>query len=174
MKRMMLLTVMAVAACMQASAADAVSFIISDGIDEGAAKKQMEKNVSVLLTEFGTAAAADRAVNYSTVGITEEAKQQIDMLWMNVHFACDETEVVERCLTTANGFQVRNIPLAMKPLAGETRRVSFFFRTAEAFACALMLEQALVYVAFGVPTVVPRLRREPESLPQPVAEAIVA
>lgn len=120
MKRMMLLTVMAVAACMQASAADAVSFIISDGIDEGAAKKQMEKNVSVLLTEFGTAAAADRAVNYSTVGITEEAKQQIDMLWMNVHFACDETEVVERCLTTANGFQVRNIPLAMKPLAGET------------------------------------------------------
>lgn len=42
------------------------------------------------------------------------------MLWMNVHFFCDESEVVERCLTTSNGFQVRNIPLTMKALPGET------------------------------------------------------
>ena len=45
-----------------------------------------------------------------------------------------------------------------KPLVGELRRVTFFFRPAEAFACALMLEQSLMYVAFGIPAVVPRLR----------------
>ena len=120
MKSFVLLTVMAVAMCLQASAADAVKFTISDGIGEGAVKKQMQQNVSALLTAFGTAAAADQAIGYPKTGITEEAKQQIDMLWMNVHFLCDETDVVERCLTTSNGFQVRNIPLTLKPLAGES------------------------------------------------------
>ena len=39
---------------------------------------------------------------------------------MNVHFLCDEPEIVERCLTTSNGLQVRNIPLAVKPMEGES------------------------------------------------------
>lgn len=120
MKRLLLLTVMAMTTCVQASAADAVKFFISDGISEGNAKKQMEQNVSALLTEMGAAQQSGRALAYSTIGITDEAKQQIDMLWMNVHFFCDESEVVERCLTTSNGFQVRNIPLTMKALPGET------------------------------------------------------
>ena len=75
--------------------------------------------MSALLTELNKAQATDRTINYRKIGITEEAKQQIDMLWMNVHFLCDESEIVERCLTTSNGLQVRNIPLAIKPLAGE-------------------------------------------------------
>ena len=65
------------------------------------------------------------------------------------------------------------LDVSKKPLTGELRHVSFFFRASEAFACALMLEQALVYVAFGIPTVIPRIRREKE-LSQPVAEAVVA
>ena len=60
------------------------------------------------------------------------------------------------------------LDVSKKQLAGDLQRVSFFFRPAEAFACALMLEQALVYVAFGIPTVIPRLR------PAPAAEASVA
>jgi len=65
------------------------------------------------------------------------------------------------------------LDVSKKPLAGELRHVSFFFRAAEAFACALMLEQALVYVAFGIPMVIPRVKREKE-LSQPAAEAVVA
>lgn len=60
------------------------------------------------------------------------------------------------------------LDVSKKPLAGDLQRVNFFFRPAEAFACALMLEQALVYVAFGIPTVIPRGR------PAPVAEVPVA
>ena len=120
MKKMMLLTAMAEATCMQASAADAVKFFINDGIDEGSAKKQMEQNVSALLTEMGEAAEDGRTLNYAKVTITDEAKQQIDMLWINVHFFCEESEVIERCLNTSNGFQVRNIPLTMKALPGES------------------------------------------------------
>ena len=120
MTKMLLLTAMAVATCMQASAADAVKFFINDGIDEGNIKKQMEQNVSALLTEMGEAAESGRALNYSKSGITDEAKQQIDMLWLNVHFYCEDSEVIERCLNTSNGYQVRNIPLTMKALPGES------------------------------------------------------
>lgn len=68
------------------------------------------------------------------------------------------------------------LDISKKPLTGDLQRVSFFFRPVEAFACALMLEQALVYVAFGIPTVIPRMRPAP-AVPvaeMPVAQAIVA
>ena len=68
------------------------------------------------------------------------------------------------------------LDISKKPLAGDLQRVSFFFRPAEAFACSLMLEQALVYVAFGIPTVIPRMRPAP-AVPvaeMPVAQAVVA
>ena len=119
-RRILLLTTIAVATSVQMMAADAVKFYINDGVTNGSPKKQMEQNVSALLTEMGAAQEANRSINYSKIGISDEAKQQIDMLWMNVHFMCDEPEIVERCLTTANGFQVRNIPLTLKPMEGET------------------------------------------------------
>jgi len=118
-KRFSLIMVLSMMMCVQLSAADEVKFVVTDGITNSNTKNQIEQNVSALLTELNQAQSADRAINYGKVGITEEAKQQIDMLWMNVHFFCDELEVVERCLTTSNGLQVRNIPLAIKPLAGE-------------------------------------------------------
>ena len=116
MKRFWLLMALAMTTCLQLSAADVVKFVVNDGISSGNTKKQIEQNVSALLSELNKAQAENRAINYSGVGITEEAKQQIDMLWMNVHFLCDEPEIVERCLTTSNGLQVRNIPLAVKPM----------------------------------------------------------
>ena len=64
------------------------------------------------------------------------------------------------------------LDVSKKPLTGDLMRVSFFFRPAEAFACALMLEQALVYVAFGIPTVIPRMRPAPVAVPAaPVADS---
>ena len=67
------------------------------------------------------------------------------------------------------------LDVSKKPLAGELMRVSFFFRPAEAFACALMLEQALVYVAFGIPTVTSRVRPDPiTAAAAPVADIAMA
>lgn len=119
-RKMMLLSVVFLATSIVSTAGNVVTFHINDGIAEGSIKKQMERSVSGLLTEIGSAQESNRALNYAAINISEEAKQQIDMLWMNVHFLCDEAEVVERCLTTTNGFQVRNIPLALKPLPGES------------------------------------------------------
>ena len=68
------------------------------------------------------------------------------------------------------------LDVSKKPLTGDLLRVNFFFRPAEAFACALMLEQALVYVAFGIPTVIPRMRSAPiAAMPvETVADVAVA
>ena len=111
--------VVAITTGLHASAANEVKFYISDGINSATTKKHIEANVSALLSELNAAQDADRMVDYKKIGITDEAKQQIDMLWMNVHFACEENEIVERGITTANGLQVRNIPLTLKPMAGE-------------------------------------------------------
>jgi len=48
------------------------------------------------------------------------------------------------------------LDVSKKPLDGDPQRISFFFRPAEAFACSVMLEQAIMYVAFGIPAVIPR------------------
>ena len=67
------------------------------------------------------------------------------------------------------------LDVSKKPLTGDLMRVSFFFRPAEAFACALMLEQALVYVAFGIPTVTSRVRPAPiTAATAPVADIAMA
>ena len=40
------------------------------------------------------------------------------MLWENEHFLCTDEEIVERLLTTRDGFQVRGIPLSVKAVGG--------------------------------------------------------
>jgi len=118
-KTLLLTMALCIAAFLQTSAAETVKFYISDGIHAASTKKQIETNVSALLTELNAAQESNRAISYLKIGITEEAKQQIDMLWMNVHFICEESEVVERGISTSNGLQVRNIPLTLKPMPGE-------------------------------------------------------
>lgn len=117
--RIILLSLSVMAFAVAASAADGVTFNINEGVASSELKNQMEKNVSTLLSEINAAQKENRSIRYDTGVITPEAQQQIDMLWMNVHFFCEESDIVERCLTTSNGYQVRNIPLVLTPLAGE-------------------------------------------------------
>ena len=117
--RIILLSLSVMAFAVTASAADGVTFTINDGVASSELKTQMEKHVSSLLTALNAAQRENRDILYDAAFITPEAQQQIDMLWMNVHFFCEESDIVERCLITSNGYQVRNIPLVLTPLAGE-------------------------------------------------------
>ena len=101
---------------LQAFAANAVSFSISDGIDNAAVKTKMEKVISSILTEANAAHEAGREMNYSSLGIPSSVQGAISALWDNSPFVCLDEEVVEHCIETANGYQVRNIPLLLKPL----------------------------------------------------------
>ena len=93
-----------------------VSFSVSDGIDNEAIKSKIESTVSRMLTEINAAQEAGRSLNFSAMGnIGTRVQQSMAMLWENSPFVCTDEEIIEHCLTTGFGYQVRNIPLMMKP-----------------------------------------------------------
>lgn len=119
MRKIFLLSLFVTVLSVGSSASNAVKFYINGGVSSASLKENMEKNISDLLSSINAAQSQGNAISYTGIGISPEATQQIDMLWMNVHFLCEESELVEHCLTTSNGFQIRNIPLSLTPLAGE-------------------------------------------------------
>ena len=96
--------------------ADNVKFTVSDGIDNAGIKSKIESEVSRMLTEINAAQEAGRSLNFSAMGnIETRVQQSMAMLWENSPFVCTDEEIIEHCLTTGTGYQVRNIPLMMKP-----------------------------------------------------------
>ncbi len=93
-----------------------VTFTISDGIENAGIKSKMESTVSRMLTEINAAQASCRSLNFSAMGnIDTRVQQSMSMLWENSPFVCTDEEIIEHCITTGTGYQVRNIPLMMKP-----------------------------------------------------------
>lgn len=95
----------------------AVSFSISDGVANPNLKAKMESSVNRLLNEINAAQAEGRSLNFGAMGVNTRVQQSMAMLWENTPFTCTDEEIVEHCITTGSGFQVRNIPLMMKPTA---------------------------------------------------------
>ena len=90
-----------------------VSLKINDGIGNVPLKFKIEESVSNLMCEINRAEANNRSLDLYGMNMTQDARHQLKTLWDNVHFYCDESEIVERCLQTNRGYQVRNIPLIM-------------------------------------------------------------
>lgn len=98
--------------CLQISAYNQVRLVINDGMHNQQLKLKMERAVSVVFTEINRSHEVNlKKLDFSETYITRGAKQELNMLWENDHFRCVEEEVVERCLTTRDGYQVRGIPL---------------------------------------------------------------
>lgn len=113
--RKLLLIVMVALFAIQ-SQADNVKFSVSDGIDNAGVKSKIESGVSRMLTEINAAEDAGRSLNFSAMGnIGTRVQQSMAMLWENCPFECTDEEIIEHCITTGTGYQVRNIPLMMKP-----------------------------------------------------------
>lgn len=92
-----------------------VNVTISDGIDNTAIQSKMERTISAILTEVNMAEAEGRALVLGPIGIPENVQVSMSMLWENSPFVCTDEEIVEHCITTGTGYQVRNIPLEMHP-----------------------------------------------------------
>ena len=100
--------------------AQPVYFSISDGIDNPALKTKIEREVSMMLTEINAAQSADRNLNFAAMGHPSiHVQRSLASLWENTPFVCIDDEIVEHCITTATGYQVRNIPLMMRPVDEE-------------------------------------------------------
>ena len=92
-----------------------ITVTISDGIDNDAVKSRIEKATVSILNEVNAAQAAGRSLNFSSLGLAQNVQQSMAMLWENSPFICTDEEIVEHGITTGSGYQVRNIPLLMKP-----------------------------------------------------------
>lgn len=97
-------------------AADKVTVRISDGIEDNVIKEKMEGVISAILTEANAAHEAKRELNYAALNIPASVQGSLSALWDNSPFISLDTEIVEKCLITSSGYQVRNIPLILMPL----------------------------------------------------------
>ena len=97
-------------------AADTVTFKLSSGITNNTVKQKIEKTISRILTEANAAHEAKRELNYAALNIPKAVQGSMAALWDNSPFISMDTEIVEKCLETNTGYQVRNIPLIMMPL----------------------------------------------------------
>ena len=119
MKKLSITIVALLTICLQAPAYNQVRLVINDGIQDQQLKQRMEHAVSVVITEINRSQEANLSkLNLSEVYISRDARQELNMLWENEHFRCVEDELVERCLTSRDGYQVRGIPLIVNSAQG--------------------------------------------------------
>ena len=114
MKKMLSLFFL-LAMCSFVYAGNTVNVVISDGLDNQILKDKIEKKMSLLLSEINEAQASQRNLNFEKLALSPSVTRSLSMLWENTPFMCSESEIVERCLETGSGYQIRNIPLEMKP-----------------------------------------------------------
>ncbi|MDR2969807.1 MAG: hypothetical protein LBV32_09440 [Tannerellaceae bacterium] len=122
MERTILSWVLAVAIALIAlpvQAQDDVKLEIVDGLYNAGLKAKIEMSTGRLLTEINRAFKENRALNLALMELSETAERGLNALWENTHFYCNESEVLQSCLNNGSGYQVRRIPLIIKPM-GET------------------------------------------------------
>lgn len=93
----------------------AVNVSIGAGITDENVKNKMEHTMSSFLSEVNAAQECNRAINFTGMGISQDVQGSISMLWENCPFNCTDEEIVENCIQTGTGYQIRNIPLMMCP-----------------------------------------------------------
>ncbi len=112
MKRILFILSFIICHLTYSAAYNQVRLVINEGIYNQTLKQQMERAVSAVLTEINRSQASNLdKLSLPDIYLTKEAKQDLNLLWANDHFRCEEEEIVLRCLTTRTGYQVRGIPL---------------------------------------------------------------
>jgi len=119
MKRLLLVLTLVICHFSFTMAYNQVRLVINEGIDNQQLKQKMEHGASVVITEINRSyEAKQNKLNLPEIYIAKDATQDLNRLWENDHFRCVEEEVVERCLTTRTGYQVRGIPLIVNSSDG--------------------------------------------------------
>ena len=96
--------------------AQGINFTIVDGIQNQTVKSRMERGISKLLTEINQACAQERALRLDGIDMVSSGKHSLQALWQNLHFLVEDNTIVERCLTSAEGYVIRNIYTQVNPM----------------------------------------------------------
>ena len=91
-----------------------VKFCVSDGVENDTVKASIEGSVSLILSEINASQEFKRPLDLSGMGLFTHVQHSIGMLLENCPLICTDNEIIEHCITTGTGYQVRNIPLMMK------------------------------------------------------------
>lgn len=93
-----------------------INMTIVDGIQDQTVKKRMERGISNLLSEINRACAQERPLRLDNIDMVLSGKHSLQALWKNLHFLCEDNQIVERCLTSAEGYVIRNIYTKVNPM----------------------------------------------------------
>ena len=96
--------------------AQEIKLTIVDGIQNQTVKQRMERGISQLLSEVNRACAQERSLRLENIDMALSGKRSLQALWQNLHFLCEDNEIVERCLTSAEGYVIRNIYTQVNPM----------------------------------------------------------
>lgn len=91
-----------------------ISVEVIDGTDNSVIKSTIENKAMRFLNEIKDAYNSNRALKLSGL-VTSDAEMSIEMLWENVHFAPEDEYIGESLIGSADGYQIRNIPLQLIP-----------------------------------------------------------
>lgn len=92
-----------------------VSLTVDSSFDNQAIISKLENNLGKVLTEINRAQKENRPLNMVGLPMNDFASKSLSMLWANIHFYCDDDEVVERCWPLTDGYLLRRIPLIINP-----------------------------------------------------------
>ena len=119
MKKLLLILSMIVSQLPACMAYNQVRLVINEGVGNPQLKQQMERAVSVVMTEINRSHEQNQAsLSFPMTFMEKDAQAELNQLWKNDRFRCVEEEIVERVLTTHNGYQVRGIPLIVNSAVG--------------------------------------------------------
>lgn len=80
-----------------------------------ALRQTMERNLSRVLSEINLANNENRNLNVAGLAMNDFAKGTLVQLWDNIHFYCDDSEVVDRLWELRSGYMLRQIPIIINP-----------------------------------------------------------
>lgn len=115
MKKILYITLLLVGSILP-SYGQTTTFRFADGIADGWLKKTMEQRISALLTEICRAGKTNRNLSLAGLHLTERSTKSLTAQWENIHFVCEDSYNVANCLEDVNGYEVRGIPMTVKPL----------------------------------------------------------
>jgi len=115
MNRILMILLATILICGRTSA-QTVTFRFEEGtLSDASLREKMEKRISSLLSEITKASKANQPLNFDFPYLTSSARMRLAQLWENMHFSCDDTQIVEKCLPAINGYVVRDILVTIHP-----------------------------------------------------------
>ena len=138
---MRIIIMMFVLWCSVLNATADITVHIYEGVDDAVVRGKIEQTLTSILNEINNAQSSNRNLKFSNIGnIAFDVQKSMARLWENSPFVCTKEVIEERGIINGTGYQVRNIPLMMKPDAQTNFNEEYYQEAAAEFNSAGEIE----------------------------------